>query len=57
MAFKGDLEMVDWNVALALSEENLNVSCKSFLKTVDRLIGKHYPKKPIPKQNSNKKKV
>ena len=57
MAFKGDLEMVDWNVALALSEENLNVSCKSFLKTVDRLIGKHYPKKPIPKQNFNKKKI
>ena len=53
-AFKEDLNKFKWNEALALSEENLNLSFKSFLDTVDRLIDKHCPKKPIPKTKNRK---
>ena len=44
MAFQEDL---------TLSEENPNLSFKTFLDIVDRLIDKHCPKKRIPK-TSNK---
>ena len=49
MAFEEDLKRVHWNEALTLSEENLNSSFKAFLNIVDRLIDKHWPKKPISK--------
>ena len=50
-AFEEDLKRSNWIEALTLSEENPNSSFKAFLNIVDRLIDKHYPKKPIPKQN------
>ena len=49
MAFEDDLKRINWNEALALSEENPNLPFKAFLDTVDRLIDKHSPKKRIPK--------
>ena len=50
-AFEEDLKRNNWIEALTLSEENPNLSFKAFLNIVDRLIDKHCPKKPIPKQN------
>ena len=52
--FKENLNRVKWNEAITLSEENLNLAFKSFLDTVDRLIDKHYPKKPILKTKNRK---
>ena len=49
MAFVEDLKRINWNKALTLSEENPNLSFKTFLDIVDRLIHKHRPKKRIPK--------
>ena len=49
MAFEEDLKRINWNEALTLSEENPNLSFKTFLDIVDRLIDKHCPKKRIPK--------
>ena len=49
MAFEEDLKKINWNEALTLSEENPNLSFKTFLDIVDRLIDKHCPKKRIPK--------
>ena len=51
MAFEEDLKKINWNKALTLSEENSNSSFKAFLNIVDRLIEKHCPKNPSPKQN------
>ena len=44
MAFEEDLKRINWNEALTLSEENPNLSFKTFLDIVDRLIDKHCPK-------------
>ena len=49
IAFEDELKRVNWNVALTLSEENPDLSFKSFGNTVDRLIGKHCAKKPSHK--------
>ena len=49
IAFEEDLKKINWNEALTLSEENPNLSFKTFLGIVDRLIDKHCPKKRIPK--------
>ena len=49
MALEEDLKRINWNEALTLSEENLNLSLKTFLDIVGRLIDKHCPKKRIPK--------
>ena len=49
IAFEEELKRIDWNEALTLSEENLNLSFKTFLDIVDRLIDKHCPKKRILK--------
>ena len=49
IAFEEDLKKINWNEALTLSEENPNMSFKTFLDIVDRLIDKHCPKKRIPK--------
>ena len=49
MAFEVDLKRINWNEALTLSEENSNLSFKTFLDIVGRLIDKHCPKKHIPK--------
>ena len=49
MAFEEDLTRINWNEALSLSEENPNLSFKTFLDIVGRLIDKHYPKKHMPK--------
>ena len=48
-AFEEDLKTIKWNEALTLSEKNPNLSFKSFLDIVGRLIDKHCRKKPIPK--------
>ena len=48
MAFEEDLKRVNWNEALTLSEENSNLSFKTFLKTVDRLIDKYWSKESSP---------
>ena len=48
MAFEEDLKKINWNEALTLSEENPNMSFKTFLDIVDRLIDKHCPKRHIP---------
>lgn len=48
MAFEEDLKRVHWNEALTLSEENSNLSFKTFLKTVDRLIDKYWSKESSP---------
>lgn len=48
MAFEEDLKRVNWNESLTLSEENSNLSFKTFLKTADRLIDKHWPKESSP---------
>ena len=50
-AFEEDLKRNNWIEALTLSEENPNLSFKAFLNIVDRLIDKHCPNKPLPKQN------
>ena len=44
MAFEVDLKRINWNEALTLSEENSNLSFKTFLDIVGRLIDKHCPK-------------
>ena len=49
LAFGEDLKKIYWNEALTLPEENPNLSFKTFLDIVDRLIDKHCPKKRIPK--------
>ena len=49
MAFEEDLKRINWNEALTLSEENPNLSFRTFLDIVERLIDKHCPKKRIPK--------
>ena len=49
MAFEEDLKKVNWNKALALSEENPYSSFKAFLNIVGRLIDKHCIKKRFPK--------
>ena len=49
MAFEEDLKKINWNEAFTLSEENPNMSFKTFLDIVDRLNDKHCPKKHIPK--------
>ena len=49
MAFVEDLKRINWNKALTLSEENPNLSFKTFLDIVGRLIDKHCPKKRISK--------
>ena len=46
-----DLKRINWNEALTLYEENPNLSFKTFLDIVDRLIDKHCPKNAFPKQN------
>ena len=51
MAFDEDLKSINWNEALNLSEENPNLSFKTFLDIVGGLIDKHYPKNASPKQN------
>ena len=51
MTFEKDLKKINWNVALTLPEENPNLSFKTFLDIVDRLIDKHCPKNASPKQN------
>ena len=51
MAFEEDLKRINWNEALTLSEENPNLSFKTFLDIVDRLIDKHCSKNAFPKQN------
>ena len=49
IASEEDPKRINWNEALTLSEENPNLSFKTFLDIVDRLIDKHCPKKRIPK--------
>ena len=49
MAFEEDLKRINWNEALTLYEENLNLPFKIFLDIAGRLIDKHCPKKHIPK--------
>ena len=51
IASEEDLKRINWNEALTLSEENPNLSFKTFLDIVDRLIDKHCPKNAFPKQN------
>ena len=51
MAFEVDLKRINWNEALTLSEENPNLSFKTFLDIVGRLIDKHCPKNASKKQN------
>ena len=51
MAFEEDLKRINWNEALTLSEENPNLSFKTFLDIVGRLIDKHCPKNASKKQN------
>ena len=53
MTLEEDLKRINWNEALTLSEENPNLSFKTFLDIAERLIDKHYPIKCIPK-TSNK---
>ena len=45
MVFKEDLKRVNWNEALTLSEENPNLTFKSFVNALDRLTDKHCTKK------------
>ena len=54
MAFDEDLKIINWNEALNLSEENPNLSFKTFLDIVGGLIDKHYPKNASPNKTSNK---
>ena len=49
IAFEEDLKKINWNEALMLTEENPDLSFKTYLDIVDRLIDKHCPKKGIPK--------
>ena len=49
LAFGEDLKRICWNEALTLSEENPNLSLKTFLDRVDRVIDKHCHKKRISK--------
>ena len=49
MTFEEDLKRINWNETLTLSEKNPDSSFKVFLDIVDRLIDKHFPKKPMPK--------
>ena len=51
MAFEEDLKIINWNEALTLSEENSNLSFKTFLDIVYRLIDKNCPKNAYPKEN------
>ena len=41
MAFEEDLKRINWNEALTLSEENPNLSFKTFLDIACRLTDKH----------------
>ena len=49
VAFEEDLKRINWKEALTMSEENTNLSFKTFLDIVGRLIDKHWPRKHIPK--------
>ena len=55
MAFGEDLEKIDWNEALTLSEKNPNSVFKALLDIVDRIIDKNCPEKRIPKRKRQTK--